>query len=120
MGNTILWVRLLFGWSDPTLANLYSLPGSAHAELAGLVQGMEKQFQVPLFTKKGHLTFAITALNFSTPPLAPNDPMVSANKQTAAESARKRAVYKKQKAAQKNVGGIVGKKTAKMLGKFFA
>ena len=81
---------------------------------------MEKQFQVPLFTKKGHITFAVTALNFSTPPLAPNDPMVSANKQTAAESARKRAIYKKQKAAQKNVGGIVGKKTAKMLGKFFA
>ena len=61
-------------------------------------------------SKKGTVTIALTALNFSVPPpMGMNDPHITANRQIAAESARKRAAYKKAKACEKNVGSVFGK-----------
>ncbi len=63
--------------------------GSVHADMSGLVMGMEKQMQLPVFSKKGTVTVGLTAVNFSTPPIPPNDPTLTAYRQIAAESARK-------------------------------
>ena len=64
-----------------------------------------------MFSKKGSITVGLTALNFSVPPppVPINDPNIVAHRQIAAESARKRANYKKGKAAEKNVGRVLGK-----------
>jgi Ca2+-dependent lipid-binding protein len=67
--------------------------GSVHVTMDGLAQGMERPYTLPVFTKKGHLTLALTMLTCSVPQVAPNFPNVVANKQIAAESARKRAAY---------------------------
>ncbi len=84
--------------------------GSVHAEMAGLVAGVEKQVQLPVMSKKGTVTLGLTAVNFSVPPaMGLNDPNIVANRQIAAESARKRANYKKAKACEKNVGSVLGK-----------
>jgi len=93
--------------------------GSVHVDMAGLMQGVERPYTLPVMSKKGHVTLALTALTFSTPPAPPNMPNLVANKQLAAESARKRAKYKKAKAGEKNMGGIVGKKAARFLGGIF-
>ncbi len=99
--------------------------GSVHAEMAGLVVGMERQVTLPVFSSKGTVTIGLTAMNFSVPPaMGLNDPNITANRQLAAESSRKRAAYKKAKACEKvrllfffivicdvaqNVGSVLGK-----------
>ena len=88
------------------------------------MQGVERPYTLPVFSGKGSVTLAITPLNFGTSPAAPNDPMIVANKQICAESCRKRAKYKKQKAGQKNVQSVIGKssfskKAGGFLGKMF-
>jgi hypothetical protein len=69
--------------------------GSCHVELAGLVAGAPRPYTLPVFSKKGTLQVELTALNFSVLAAPPGDPQITANKQLAAESARKRAAYKK-------------------------
>lgn len=95
--------------------------GSAHVEMAGLVQGVERQGTYPVFSKKGTVTVSLTALNFSVPMAPGLEGNINANKQIAAESARKRASYKKWKKghdAGHSAGKAVGK-MGKMLGKLF-
>jgi|JI10StandDraft_1071094.scaffolds.fasta_scaffold408340_2 hypothetical protein len=86
--------------------------------------------QLPVHSKKGTVTIGVTAVNFSTPPLPPNDPTLTAYRQIAAESARKRysrefadvvfkafcfrANYKKSRAVEKNVGSVLGKDAGKL------
>lgn len=93
--------------------------GSVHQEMAGLMQGVEMMFTLPVFSKKGNVTLGLTALSFSCPQVGPNFPNVVANKQVAAESARRRAKYKKQKAGEKNMKDVVGKKAARFIGGLF-
>jgi hypothetical protein len=96
--------------------------GSCHVELAGLVAGAPRASSLPVFSKKGTLQVELTALTFSVLPAAPGDPQITANKSIAAESARKRAAYKKSKSAEKHVSHVLGKdagKFAKGLAKLF-
>ena len=82
-------------------------------ELAGLVAGAPRGLALPVFSKKGTLQVEVTALNFSVMAAAPGDPQVTANKSIAAESARKRAAYKKGKSAEKGVSKVLGKDVGK-------
>ncbi len=88
--------------------------GSCHVELAGLVAGQPRPSSLPVFSKKGTLQVELTALNFSVLQAAPGDPQVTANKSIAAESARKRAAFKKSKTAEKHVSKVLGKDAGKL------
>jgi hypothetical protein len=99
-----------------------SFIGSCHIELAGLVAGQPRPNSLPVFSKKGTLQVELTALNFSVMGAAPGDPQITANKAIAAESARKRAAFKKHKSTEKGVAKVLGKdagKFAKGLAKLF-
>lgn len=102
---------------DYDVVGQHDFLGSGHFELASLQQGMEKVMTSQVFSGKGTLQCSLMGLNFSVPPPVGIEGNVNANKQIAAESARKRAIYKKTKVARD-----VGKSTKgalKSLGKLF-
>ena len=105
---------------DYDVVGAHDYMGSAHVEMANLQAGVERVGTYKVFTKKGTVKIGLTALNFDVTPVLPGlEGNIQANKQTAAESAHKRAVYKKKKKAQdtrKDLGKGL-KKGLKSLGK---
>lgn len=98
---------------DYDSVGMHDFMGSAHVEFSGLIQGQERVGDYKVFTKKGTVQLSLIALNFTCPVVDPTlAGNVNANKQTAAESARKRAQYKKWKKshdAKKDAGKAIGK-----------
>jgi Ca2+-dependent lipid-binding protein len=95
--------------------------GSAHIEMNGLQQGVERTGTYKVYSKKGTVTVHVTAVNFSVF----NDPnatsKIESNKLLGADNAKKRLEYQKQKKVQdskKKAGKTVGK-GLKSLGKMF-
>jgi len=106
---------------DYDSVGLHDFMGSAHVEMGGLNMGQERVGTYKVFSKKGKVEVAVTAMNFSCPPPGQLEGNMNANKQMAAENARKRAQYKKQKKSHdmKKDIGKGAKKTLKSIGKMF-
>lgn len=78
--------------------------GSAHVEMAGLLQGQERAQMYKLQgVKKGEIQLAITTMNFSVQQAHGQEGNINAHKQIAAQSSKKRAAHKKTAKAKKNV-----------------